>query len=123
MKPTKKQLKEIQEIEKKVASVCDNTDEITSEEQNITLKGLLALCFADVDIFLLKDESQENDNDKLYTKEEIRNQLKLTMYKMTNLPFINSSLYDIDLFGALGHQLLRNSGFSEKYIKSLEKNK
>jgi uncharacterized protein YjgD (DUF1641 family) len=127
MKPTKKQLKEIQEIEKKVASVCDNTDEIFDEisgqEQNITLKELLALCFADVDIFLLKDESQENDNDKLYTKEEIRNQLESTMYKMTNLPFINSSLYDIDLFGALGHQLLINSGFSKKHIKSLEKNK
>jgi len=31
MKPTKKQLKEIQEIEKKVSSVCDNTDEIFDE--------------------------------------------------------------------------------------------
>jgi len=127
MKLTKKQLQEIQDVEKKVASVCDNTDEIFDEisgqEQNITLRGFLALCFADVDIFLLQDESQENDNDKLYTKEEIRNQLESTMYKMTNLPFIDSSLYHIDLFGALGHQILRNSGFSEKYIKSLEKNK
>ena len=123
MKLTEKKLQEIQDVEKKVASVCDNTDEISGQEQNITLKGFLALCFADVDIFLLQDESQENDNDKLYTKEEIRNQLESTMYKMTNLPFIDSSLYHIDLFGALGHQLLRNSGFSEKHIKSLEKNK
>ena len=123
MKLTEKQLQEIQDVEKKVASVCDNTDEISGQEQNITLKGFLALCFADVDIFLLQDESQENDNDKLYTKEEIRNQLESTMYKMTNVPFIDSSLYHIDLFGALGHQLLINSGFSEKHIKSLEKNK
>lgn len=31
MKPTKKTLKAIQEIEKKVASVCDNTDEVFDE--------------------------------------------------------------------------------------------
>jgi hypothetical protein len=31
MKPTKKQLKEIQDIEKKVSSVCDNTDGIFDE--------------------------------------------------------------------------------------------
>lgn len=120
MKTTKKQLKEIQEIEKKVSSVCDNTDEIFDEitENNITLKGFVALCMADIDIFLLKDESQENDNDKLYTKEEIRNQLESTMFKMTNLPFVFLSSYDIDLFSALGYQVLLNSGFSEKQIKS-----
>ena len=85
---------------------------------NITLKGFVALCMADIDIFLLKDESQENDNDKLYTKEEIRNQLESTMFKMTNLPFVFLSSYDIDLFSALGYQVLLNSGFSEKQIKS-----
>jgi len=135
MKLTKKQLEEIKAIEKKVAQVCDAiNDEITGipyptpdepmnnestlQEQNITLRGFLALCFADVDIFLLQDESQENDNDKLYTKEEIRNQLKLTMAKMTNLPFVFEGLYDIDLFQALGHKFLLKSGFSEKNIKS-----
>lgn len=31
MKPTKKQLKEIQEIEKKVANICDANDEVVDE--------------------------------------------------------------------------------------------
>jgi hypothetical protein len=139
MKPTKKQLKEIAEVEKKVAEVCDANDSILDEitgipypkkttetprnDNNITLREFLAICISDIDIFLLKDESQENDNDKLYTAEEIRNQLKSTMIKMTSFTFVHPDLYDVDLFSALSYKVLRNSGFSEKYINSLQINK
>jgi hypothetical protein len=127
MKPTKKQLKEIQEIEKKVAEVCDTkkTTEVTSNDDSISLKDFsslrdfLAICMSDIDIFLLKDESQENDNDKLYTAEEIRNQLKSTMSKMTSFTFIHPSCYDVDLFKALSNKVLLDSGLSKEYISSL----
>jgi hypothetical protein len=138
MKTTKKQLKEIKEIEKKVANVCDNNDSVVDEITENTkatedteptptmkpytsLKDFVALCMSDVDIFLLQDEAQENDKDKLFTVQEIRSQLQNTMIKMTSLDYIHSGIYEVDLFGALSYRLLRDAGFSDKYIKSLDK--
>ena len=134
MKTTKKQLKEIQEIEKKVANVCDANDSLVDEINEITdtedteptppyttLRDFVALCMSDIDIFLLQDEAQENDKDKLFTVQEIRSQLKTTMVKMTSLANIHAGIYEVDLFGALSYRLLRDAGFSDKYIKSLDK--
>jgi hypothetical protein len=137
MKTTKKQLKEIQEIEKKVANVCDANDSVVNEINEITdtedteptptmkpytsLRDFVALCMSDIDIFLLQDEAQENDKDKLFTVQEIRSQLKTTMVKMTSLANIHAGIYEVDLFGALSYRLLRDAGFSDKYIKSLDK--
>ena len=47
-------------------------------QSEITLRELLALYCADIDIFLLQDEAQENDLDKMYSKEEIR----LTLWRL-----------------------------------------
>jgi len=44
----------------------------------LNLESLLAFMLSDIDIFLLQNESQTSDNDKLYTKEEIRKQLSST---------------------------------------------
>lgn len=47
-----------------------------------SIKSLLAIVMADIDIFLLKKEDQLTDNDKeFYTKSEIREQLCKTMFK------------------------------------------
>jgi hypothetical protein len=70
------------------------------QNSNISLKDLLTIFSADVDIFLLQDEAQENDLDKLYTKDEIREQLEKTLIKITSLP-VDPKLYNIPLFPAL----------------------
>jgi hypothetical protein len=44
-------------------------------EKHLSLATLIALLGADIEIFLLKEEDQETDIDKLYTPEEIREQL------------------------------------------------
>lgn len=54
--------------------------------ESVKVEDLLALFCADIDIFLLQDEAQQNDLDKLYTKEEIREQLKKTLVKFISLP-------------------------------------
>ena len=90
-------------------------------EEETTLRTFLALAMADIDIFLLKDETQENDKDKLYTKEEIREQLMSTMQKFTNLPMISEAIYDVPLFPSLGQTLLENAGFSKSEIKRYQK--
>ena len=46
----------------------------------LTIKTLIAMTMADVDIFLLKNEQQTADNDKeSFTREEIREQLHSTI--------------------------------------------
>lgn len=54
------------------------------KSNNLNLESLLAITMADIDIFLLKEEDQETDKNKLYSAEEIRHQLEETMIKMTN---------------------------------------
>lgn len=94
-----------------------STPEKTTQTET-TLRYFLALTMADIDIFLLQDEAQENDKDKLYTKEEIRSQLKDTMKKMvTNLP-VAEGIFDVPLFSTLTEKMLENNGFSKNEIKS-----
>jgi hypothetical protein len=92
-----------------------------TEKDDITLRELLAIFVADIDIFLLQDESQTKDNDKIYTKEEIREQLHRTMDKFVNLPIIHPQMFDLPLFSALSYKFLKNAGFSEKEIKDAKK--
>jgi hypothetical protein len=54
--------------------------------ESVKVEELLALFCADIDIFLLQDEAQQNDLDKLYTKDEIREQLKKSLIKFISLP-------------------------------------
>ena len=86
-----------------------------------TLKDLLALFCADVDIFLLRDESQENDLDKMYSKEEIREQLHKTIRKFARLPFIHPSVWDVPLFPTLTEVALLEMGFSKRELESIKK--
>jgi len=61
----------------------------------INMKSLLSMTMADIDLFLLMDETQEADNNKEYfTREEIRSQLKTTLSKMCNT--LLSLGYDIN---------------------------
>lgn len=89
--------------------------------KGITLRELLAMFCADVDIFLLQDEAQENDLDKVYTKEEIRQQLHKTMDKFTSLP-VTPGVYDIELFPPLIDVVMKDMGFSKKEIEDAKKN-
>tara|TARA_B110000503_G_C7148474_1_gene414034 strand:+ start:2331 stop:2636 length:306 start_codon:yes stop_codon:yes gene_type:complete len=84
-----------------------------------TLKELLALFCKDVDIFLLKDEAQENDLDKMYSKEEIREQLHKTIRKFAKLPNIHPLVWDVPLFPALIDLALLESGFSKSELESI----
>ena len=93
----------------------------TKTTRETTLREFLAVVMADIDIFLLKEENQETDKDKLYTKEEIRSQLHATMQKVTNLPIVNNSVYDVPLFSSLGEKALEQSGFSRKEIEKYKK--
>ena len=70
------------------------------ENNNTSLEELLAIFCADIDIFLLQDEAQENDLDKVYTKDEIRQQLEKTLIKFTSLP-VKPKVYKIPLFPTL----------------------
>lgn len=94
---------------------------MNTTQKDTTLREFLALTMADIDIFLLKDESQENDKDKLYTKEEIRSQLVNTMEKMLNLPLAHG-IYDVPLFSTLTEKILENRGFSKNEIKIAKEN-
>ena len=55
------------------------------ENTKLTIKTLIALAFADVDIFLLQDETQTKDLDKVFTTEEIRNQLDKSIFRVVNV--------------------------------------
>jgi hypothetical protein len=52
----------------------------------LTLRQLLALTMADIDIRLLQNKEQTADNDKEhFTHEEIRKQLQATIIRLTNV--------------------------------------
>lgn len=46
--------------------------------ENITIKALVAMIMADIEIGLLKEADQETDINKVFTNEEIREQLDKT---------------------------------------------
>ena len=64
------------------------------QNSKLTIKTLIALAFADVDIFLLQDESQTKDLDKVHTAEEIRNQLDKSIFKLMNV--LNNLGFDVN---------------------------
>ena len=90
-------------------------------QSETTLRELLALFCADIDIFLLQDEAQENDLDKMYSKEEIREQLHKTMKKFTSLPNILPSVFDTPLFHNLTQVVLLEMGFSKSELESIDR--
>ena len=52
-------------------------------KKQLTIKWLVAMIAADVDIFLLQNEAQTEDNDQeTFTREEIRAQLQKTTNKV-----------------------------------------
>ena len=63
------------------------------KEEKLNLKWLLTYTISDIDTFLLKHEDQKTDKDQLYTKEEIRQQLGKSLYKI--LEVMGDCGYDI----------------------------
>ena len=55
------------------------------EKSELSIKTLLAMTIADVDIFLLQNEEQTEDLNKTFSVEEIRNQLSNTLKKVGGL--------------------------------------
>jgi hypothetical protein len=92
----------------------------TKTNEEVTLKSFIALIMADIDIFLLQEENQQTDKDKLFTTEEIRNQLEKTMIKFVSFPILHPMLYDLPLFEALSEKMLIENGFSKHEIKRLK---
>ena len=64
------------------------------ENELLNLRNLIAMTMADIDTFLLKDESQTKDLDRIYDKKDIRKQLHISAYKILNVLY--QSGYDID---------------------------
>ena len=89
-------------------------------ETQVTLKTFCSMLMADIDIFLLQEEDQKTDKDKLYTKEEIREQLHKSLKKCLTIKPLEM-LIDIPLFEALSREALRKAGFSERQISEYEK--
>lgn len=56
-----------------------------AEKQLMNVKYSLAMLCADIDIFLLMEDDQETDKNKMFTTEEIRNQLEKSMSKLANM--------------------------------------
>lgn len=62
--------------------------------KNVTLKTLLAMTMADIDIFLLQNKEQTEDLNKTFSTEEIRNQLHETLKKTVRV--LEESGIDVD---------------------------
>jgi hypothetical protein len=90
-------------------------------EHECTLRELLQIFCADVEVCLLRDESQENYLDKLYSKEEIINQLENTLLKTLSISEFKK-VYDIPLFSTLTEFALKEEGFSNQEIQKAKKN-
>lgn len=89
---------------------------IKENEHELTLRELLAFFCADVETFLLLDEAQENYLDKLYSKEEIINQLENSLKKTLSISNFQK-VYDIPLFTTLTEFALKEEGFSNQEIQ------
>jgi hypothetical protein len=90
-------------------------------EHECTLRELLAFFCADVEVFLLRDESQENYLDKLYSKEEIINQLENSLTKTLSI-YKFRKVYDVPLFTTLAEFALKEEGFSNQEIQKVKNN-
>jgi hypothetical protein len=90
-------------------------------QEETTLRELLAMFCADIDIFLLQDEAQENDLDKLHSKEAIREQLHKTFSKFTSFPIVLQQVYDVPLFPTLTDVAFDQLGFSKGEIELAKK--
>lgn len=97
--------------------------DISKEEKGeSSLKDFFALTMADIDIFLLQNEEQTEDLDKVYTKEEIRSQLKNSLTKILNI--FEDQMVNINLpaFPALKfYTAVHHPGVSDKELVSLRK--
>ena len=51
-------------------------EQAVAEEKVLNIHTLIAMVLADVDIFLLKELDQVTDKDRIFTTNEIRDQLK-----------------------------------------------
>lgn len=92
------------------------------ENDEASLKYMLAITMADVDIFLLQNEEQTEDLDKLYTKEEIRIQLKSSLNKIINLFQDNMVDSDLPIFPALKfYTAVHHPDISDNELISLRK--
>ena len=60
----------------------NNNQSFNPEKENISIKTLLVMTMADIDIFLLQNEEQTADKVGVYTKDQIREQLENTAAKM-----------------------------------------
>jgi len=68
-------------------------DQLFDADQQISIKSLLVLTIADIDIFLLKCPDQETDRRDQLTVDQIRKQLYITMIKMCK---VMDLAYDIE---------------------------
>ena len=64
------------------------------EKSELSIKTVLAMTIADVDIFLLQNEEQTEDLNKTFSVEEIRNQLSNTLKKVVKV--LEESGIDVD---------------------------
>ncbi|KAA6438871.1 hypothetical protein FEM33_15260 [Dyadobacter flavalbus] len=98
-------------------------DDINKEEKGeSSLKDVFALTMADIDIFLLQNEEQTEYLDKVFTKEEIRSQLKNSLIKILNIFEDQMVNINLPVFPALKfYAAVHHPDISDKELVSLRK--
>jgi len=80
-------------------------------DKSVSLKELIAIVLADIDIYLLQEKDLDIDKNKLFTVKEVRNQMYLTMQKFESIMTVQLN-YDINKpldFLVKGHPMPANN--------------
>ena len=92
------------------------------QKGEISLKNIFAITMADIDIFLLQNEEQTEDLDKVYTKEEIRSQLENSLIKILNIFEDQMVNINLPVFPALKfYAAVHHPVISDKELVSLRR--
>lgn len=79
-------------------------------EKPLSVKGLVSIIMADIDVFLLKEDDQETDKTCVFNVEEIRNRLIETTQKVANALMVLG--YELD------GEIIPNPTMVRNYLQS-----
>lgn len=75
-------------------NIMDDMDDMDELNKQLSIVSLIGLLVADIDVYLIGDESDTKDLDKVFTAEKIRNQLENSSEKLCNV--LTDLGYDIN---------------------------
>lgn len=93
-------------------------------DRDLTLSNLLIVVMTDIDTFLLMEENQIDDKQNLFSKEEVREQLKNTQKKILSMLMEFGFDIDLPLLDALTlKKVFDNEAVSNKEILRLRQDR